>query len=318
MSSRVPLLQPVNYVLIVGEDFRSHGEHPHGLLQMGFDEPQLYTTVLPQLINLPILRAFFAPMLAGMQGSIILRGFLNGIALTHQLVECSSGFYLRVNWGGHDYLIEHLEQIASAHMLQLHEPQLTITGVHLQNRGFTAFIPGGTSLVMSRKLTLIGPSTMIDVDHAIRNRYPDLAQENFGFGRVHASYFMMEPRSQPGWDVQLVIPVMEDDYDPVVLFKAVIPPYEGLGAIYVPKVLNKFDLIVITGLDLVCGPHGDLCECYHNGRVLRSTLAMHDLDFLSCWLDEQASERRDANSIALPCDINAFTSGTVRYLGARS
>ena len=63
---------------------------------------------------------------------------------------------------------------------------------------------------------------------------------------------------------QLVIPVEEDDDTPVVLFKAVLSTYEGLGAIYVPPVLNKYILITDTGLDIVCRPQGELCACYHN------------------------------------------------------
>ena len=58
--------------------------------------------------------------------------------------------------------------------------------------------------------------------------------------------------ADPGWDIRLVIPVVEDDITPVVLFKAVLSTYEGLGAIYVPPNLNKQILITETGLDIVC------------------------------------------------------------------
>ena len=85
-----------------------------------------------------------------------------------------------------------------------------------------------------------------------------------------------------------MIPVVEDDITPVVLFKAVLSTYEGLGAIYVPPVLNKNTLITETGLDIVCGPQGELCACYHNGFQLGfAQLEVADRDFISCWLAEE-------------------------------
>ena len=98
-------------------------------------------------------------------------------------------------------------------------------------------------------------------------------------------------------------PIGEEDDTPVVLFRATLSTYEGLGAIYVPPVLNKNILITETGLDLVCGPQGELCACYHNGFQLGfAQLEVADLDFISCWLAEDnplpvASEVR-----AMACD----------------
>ena len=93
--------------------------------------------------------------------------------------------------------------------------------------------------------------------------------------------------ADPGWDIRLVIPVVEDDFTPVVLFKAVLSTYEGLGAIYVPPTLNKQILITETGLDIICGPQGELCVCYHNGFQLGTTqLEVSDFDFIICWLVE--------------------------------
>ena len=85
-----------------------------------------------------------------------------------------------------------------------------------------------------------------------------------------------------------MIPVVEDDITPVVLFKAALSTYEGLGAIYVPPNLNKQILITETGLDIVCGPQGELCVCYRNGFQLGFTQQeVADLDFVSCWLVEE-------------------------------
>ena len=50
---------------------------------------------------------------------------------------------------------------------------------------------------------------------------------------------------------------------------------------------GKNILIMDTGLDIVCGPQGELCACYHNGFQLGfAQLEVSDLDFISCWLAE--------------------------------
>ena len=138
---------------------------------------------------------------------------------------------------------------------------------------------------------------------ALRRRFPDLVQDNFGIGQVHLSYYLTEPVTDPGWSIQLVIPIAEDDDTPVVLFKAVLSTYEGLGAIYVPPVLNKNILITETGLDFVCGPQGELCACYHNGFQLGfAQLEVADLDFISCWLAEDNTLPGASEVRAMACD----------------
>ena len=84
--------------------------------------------------------------------------------------------------------------------------------------------------------------------------------------------------------------MVEDDISCVVLFKAVLSTYEGQSAIYVPPILNKQTLLAETGLDIVCGPLGELCACYHNGFQLELIqLEIADRDFVSCWLEEEDS-----------------------------
>ena len=135
--------------------------------------------VLPCLINLPILRTFLAPLWAGMQTGITARAFLNGIALAHHLVTCESGFYLRVTLEGSSYLVSQIEHMARSHTLQLHRSPMIFTGGYIHNRGTTVFIPGGHTLIMSRKITLVGPNSDRDIDGALRRRFPDLALSTF-------------------------------------------------------------------------------------------------------------------------------------------
>ena len=61
-SSTIPFWLQVNYVLITRDDFQAYARNPHGLMELGFRVPQLHTTVLPQLINMPTLRTFLAPL----------------------------------------------------------------------------------------------------------------------------------------------------------------------------------------------------------------------------------------------------------------
>ena len=236
---------------------------------------------------MPILRTFLAPLWAGMQAGITVRAILNGVTLGHQLVTCESGFYLRISLEVSSYLVSQIEHMASSHTLQLHRPSTIFTDGSSRNRGTTIFIPGGNTLIMSRKVTLLGPNCDRDIEGALRNKFPDLARENFGIGQVHSSYFLVDPVAYTGWSVQLVIPVVDGDHTPVVLFKAVLSNYEGLGGIYVPPVLTKYILITDTGLDIVCGPLGELCACYHNSLPLGTSPAeVADFDFISCWLAE--------------------------------
>ena len=41
--------------------------------------------------------------------------------------------------------------------------------------------------------------------------------------------------------------------------------------------------------DVVCGPEGEVCACYHNGQELLSgeVIIAYDGDFISCWLDAE-------------------------------
>ena len=247
------ILQQVNYVLITRHDFEAYARNPHGLMELGFRDPQLHTTVLPQLLNLPILRTFLAPLLEGIQTRLTLRASLNGIALDHRLVGVESGYYLSVNWEGSPHLVSQIEHMAISHTQQLHRHPTILTGGYLnsyiqQNRGTTVYIPGGNRLIFSRKINLIGPNLERDIEGALRGRFQDLAQDNFGTGLVHLSYYLTEPS------------------------------------------LNKQILLAETGLDIVCGPQGELCACYHNGFQLGLTqLEVADLDFVSCWLVEEDS-----------------------------
>ena len=97
------ILQQVNYVLITRRDFEAYARNPHGLMELGFRDPQLHTTLLPRLLNLYILRTFLAPLLEGIQPRLTLRAFLNGIALDHRLVEALTSIRKLNTWPSHTH-----------------------------------------------------------------------------------------------------------------------------------------------------------------------------------------------------------------------
>ena len=158
-SSRMAILQQRNYVLITRHDFETYDRNPHGLMELSFREPQLHTTVLPQMLNLPILRSFLAPLLGGIQTRLTLRASLNGITLDHRLIGVERGFYLLVNWLGNPHQVSQIEHVAISHTQQLHRHPTILTGGHInsyvqQTRGTTVYIPGGNRLAFSRKINL--------------------------------------------------------------------------------------------------------------------------------------------------------------------
>ena len=141
-SSRMTILEQVNYVLITRRDFEAYARNPHGLMELGFRDLQLHTTVLPRLLNLHIVCAFLAPLLEGIQTRLPLRASLNGIALDHRLVGVESGDYLSVNWEGCPHLVSQIEHMAISHTQQMHRHPTILTGGYLnsyvqQNRVYT-------------------------------------------------------------------------------------------------------------------------------------------------------------------------------------
>ena len=126
-------------------------------------------------------------------------------------------------------------------------------------------IPGGNRLIFSRKINLIGPNIERDIEGALRGRFPDLAQDNFDTGLVHLSYCLTEPVADPGWEIRLVIPVVEDDITPGSSSKLSFQLTKDLEQSMFHLSSTKTPS---TGLDIVCGPQGELCACCHNGFQL--------------------------------------------------
>ena len=104
----------------------------------------------------------------------------------------------------------------------------------------------------------------------LRKRFTDLANENFDLVLVHVSAQVLDPVVNYAKRRYVLVFIDEGLLDVVAMLKLDLPPYHRVGAIFVPKVMDKTSLVMQTGIDLVCGPDGELCACYHNGWELQS------------------------------------------------
>ena len=69
---------------------------------------------------------------------------------------------------------------------------------------------------------------------------------------------------------------------------------------------DRYILITDTGLDIVYGPHGELCACYHNDLPMSDAQTdVSDLDFLSFWLNEEKSVSSASDVLVGTCDVGS-------------
>ena len=165
------------------------------------------------------------------------------------------------------------------------------------------YIAGGDSLILSRCFVTEAPPSRSELIQGIMRRFPDLAMENIGLAEVHPSMHTINPVAHPGTLCYVVIPV-EEDHLVYIALELHLPPYHHTGSISVPPRLSKFRLIAQTGINIVCGPTGELCMCYLNGWELSNAQdsRVYDGDFIICWLDRDsdASARTQLAEDPLP------------------
>ena len=149
------------------------------------------------------------------------------------------------------------------------------------------YIAGGHTLISSRVYERVDVHGQAALIRGLHQRYPDLVDDNSYLVKVHWSICSLEPVVNHAKERYVLAVIEEDLVEPTVVLKVDLPPYVDIGAIRVPQTLTKRRLILQTGLDLVCGPGGEICACYHNGYELLSgeTVTADDGDFFACWLD---------------------------------
>ena len=295
-SSSQPVLAVTNYVLVHENDFLAADMRPHGLIELVFGEDLfLFPTFLPRWINLPILRSFLEPIASRAHFGITLHGSYNGDILGHRLVRCANGFFIRVHFLSTPFLLSELFHSAPLHAVTLH----TVTEYPSARdvRWSIVYIAGGYTLISSRLYERVDVHAKVDLTGGLPKRFPDLMTVNFDLVKVHNSVSMLDPVVNHAKIHYALAPIEEDPVEAVVVLKLDLPPYVDIGAIFVPQTLTKNRLIMQTGIDIVCGPEGEVCACYHNGYELQSgdETTAYEGDFFACWLD---AEPQKATGIA--------------------
>ena len=206
------------------------------------------------------------------------------------------------------FLLSELFNSAPLHAVTLH----TVTEYPSERdvRSSTVFIPGGYTLIFSRSYERVDVHSKVVLTGGLHKRFPDLTTENFDLVKVHNSINMLDPVVNLARQRYALVYIEGDPMDVVVVLKLDLPPYFDIGAIFVPQVLAKSSLVMQTGIDLVCGPEGELCACYHNGYELPSgeEITACDGDFFVCWLDTETKEAAGASAVDDPSLPTVATS----------
>ena len=290
-SSRQPVLALTNYVLVQGDDFLLADMRPHGLLELVLGHRQVvFPTFVPRWINLPILQTFLAPLVSRTHFGITVHGSYNGARIGNRLVLCESGFFIRLQFQATVFLLGELYNSAPQQAMTLHAVSYHPSAYDV--RWSTVYIAGGYTLISSRRYERTDVHSRSILKGCIYQRFPDVVDFNFDLVKVHWSISAVEPVVNHA-RFHYVLAVFEEELqESIVVLKLDLPPYVDIGAIFVPLTLTKRRLIVQTGIDIVCGPEGELCVCYYNGHELLSgeETYTYDGDFLICWLDDEPSQ----------------------------
>ena len=286
-ASALPILSAPNYVVVTERDYEAFGHRPHGLVELVFGRnSHVFATCLPRWMNWPIVRAFLEPITHSGHFGIQMMGLLNGESLDRRLVRCYDGFFVQVFISASPLVLSELSQNAPLVADTLH----TAGSYPFSERTLRTivYIAGGDSLILSRCFVTEAPPSRSELIQGIMRRFPDLAMENIGLAEVHPSMHTINPVAHPGTLCYVVIPV-EEDHLVYVALELHLPPYHHTGSISVPPRLSKFRLTAQTGINIVCGPTGELCMCYLNGWELSNAQdsRVYDGDFIICWLSRQ-------------------------------
>ena len=308
-SSSQPVLAVTNYVLV--QVILAAHMRPHGLFELVFGGDRVaFPTFLPRWINLSILRSFLEPMISRTHFGVAMYGSYNGGTIGHRLIRCASGFFIQVHFLSTPFLLSELYHSAPLHAATLH----TVTEYPSAHdvRWSVVYIAGGNTLISSRVYERVDVHAKVVLTGGLHQRFPDLVDVNFDCDlvKVHWSISLLEPVVNHA-KVHYVLAVIEEEpVESIVVLKLDLPPYVDIGAVFVPHILTKRRLITQTGIDMVCGPEGEACACYHNGYELLSgeETTAYDGDFFACWLE---AEPQMSTSVVTGGNSVSSTSGWV-------
>ena len=261
-------------------------KRPFGLIELVIGRSShVFATCLPRWMNWPILQAFLEPITHSGYYGIQMTGLLNGVRLDRQLVRCYNGFFVQISITASPWVLGELSQNAPLVTDTLHT-----TGSYPFSERILrtiVYIAGGGSLILSRCFVTEAPPIRSEIIQGIGRRFPDLTTENIGLAEVHPSMHTINPVAHPGTLCYVVTP-LEEDHLVYIALELHLPPYHRIGSISVQPRLSKLRLIAQTGIQIVCGPIGELCLCYLNGWELNTAQdeRAYDGDFVICWLDQ--------------------------------
>ena len=256
------------------------------LLELVFGEDLiLFSTFFPRGVNLSILWSFLEPILPRTHFGVDVRGWYNGGEIGSRPIQCENGFFMQIRFLSTPFLLSELYRSAPMHVACLHP--VTDYPRTYDVQWSVVYIAGGHTLISSRVYERVDVHGQAALIRGLHQRYPDLVDDNSYLVKVHWSICSLEPVVNHAKERYVLAVLEEDLVEPTVVSKVDLPPYVDIGAIRVPQTLTKRRLILQTGLDLVCGPGGEICACYHNGYELLSgeMVTADDGDFFACWLD---------------------------------
>ena len=266
-------------------DYWAFHQRSHGLLELVLGDREFsFPTILPQAINLPLVRSFLAPLVPDGLSCVLVNAWHNGMALDSSLVRCFDGFLVQITVACGRTLLDNLLAAAPTVSLRMHQEVFGLPDPLLVQ---AVFVPGDT-LMSSRAMTAIAGRDVIvtTLQAELRRRFLDMEHVGFEILAVHQSVKWHDPVYSPHKDRAVV--VYTYDYlrrDASVFLRLSLPPYRDEGAIYCPCRLTKRLLVLQLGLQLVCGVDGDNCFCSLNDAELTSDeAAVEDAAFLSCWM----------------------------------
>ena len=280
-SSSQPVLAVTNYVPVHEDDFLAADMRPHGLIE-------LVSSCFPPFSHGGLTCQSYGPSWNPLH--LVRTLALPCMALTMETslgIGCANGFFIRVHFLSTPFLLSELFHSAPMHAVTLH----TVTEYPSARdvRWSIVYIAGGYTLISSRLYERVDVHAKVVLTGGLHKRFPDLVTVNFDLVKVHSSVSMLDPVVNHAKVHYALAPIEEDPVEAVVVLKLDMPPYVDIGAIFVPQTLTKNRLIMQTGIDIVCGPEGEVCACYHNGYELQSgeETTAYDGDFFACCFDAE-------------------------------
>ena len=173
-SRNIVLMHP-SYVLVHDSDYWAFHQRPHGLLELVLGDRNFsFPTILPQVITLPLVRSFLAPLIPDGLSCVVVNAWHNGEALDYSLVRCFDGFFVQITVACGRTLMDNFLAAAPTVSLRMHQEVFVLPDPHLVQ--VTAYVPAGDTLMSSRALMVISRRDVVvpTLQTELRRRFPDM------------------------------------------------------------------------------------------------------------------------------------------------